>query len=264
MLETALLNIAFNARDAMPDGGTLQFSVGTRIVNQAAATPEVPAGCYAMITARDTGKGMSAEIVAKAFDPFFTTKPVGQGTGLGLSMVYGFMRQSGGQLQLSSTEGQGTTVTFIFPLLDKCEDGNAQQPSRHAVNPISGLHRVLLVEDMGDVRESIQGQLESLGLEVTTAEDATGARAALSSGQPFDLLLTDLGLPSGMDGEELAAAATKRFPNIKIITMTGYNERRVSKEPLGAYASHAHLRKPFLRSDLKDLLVTLLENRSAI
>ena len=263
-LENALLNLALNARDAMPDGGTLLFSLGTRDVGAGKdeRRKSVPPGRYGVITVQDTGKGMSAEVMAKAFDPFFTTKPVGQGTGLGLSMVYGFIRQSGGRVQLTSTEGQGTTFTLLFPLADAADKDATSGQSTQATMLLAGPRSVLLVEDMADVRESILAQLESLGLEVTTAEDATTALALLSSGKSFDLLLTDLGLPGAMDGDDLANLATDKVPDIKIITMTGYNKDRVAGLGFPVGPNRAHLRKPFKRAELQMVMHTLFEEQA--
>ena len=240
-LENALLNLSLNARDAMPNGGILLFSLGTRDVGAGndERRKSVPPGRYGVITVQDTGKGMSAEVMAKAFDPFFTTKQVGQGTGLGLSMVYGFVRQSGGRAHLTSTEGKGTTCTLLFPLVDGADKDATSGESAKAISKLIGPRKVLLVEDMADVRESIKTQLESLGLEVTTAEDATvGLEALLSSGQTFDLLLTDLGLPGEMDGDDLAKVAAEKSPGMKIITMSGYNKDRV--DGIAMYAVSAY------------------------
>ena len=260
-LENALLNLSLNARDAMPGGGILLFSLGTRGVGAGndERRKSVPPGRYGVITVQDTGKGMSAEVMAKAFDPFFTTKQVGQGTGLGLSMVYGFVRQSGGRAHLTSTEGKGTTCTLLFPLVDGADKDATSGESAKAISKLIGPRKVLLVEDMADVRESIKTQLESLGLEVTTAEDATvGLEALLSSGQTFDLLLTDLGLPGEMDGDDLAKVAAEKSPGMKIITMSGYNNDRISRSSFNLPTTHPHLRKPFKRTELHALMVSCL------
>jgi len=249
----ALINLAVNARDAMKDGGVLLISAGLEERNTAES---LPTGRYGVITVQDTGSGMSAEILAKAFDPFFTTKEFGQGSGLGLSMVYGFMRQSNGKAELSSVVGEGTTVKLMFPLNDEMI-GEEDDPAASSgpVLPTAKGRRVLLVDDMPDVRWVISEQLTSLDFEVTAVADGPSALAALNE---FDLLVTDLGLPGGMNGMELAKTVAARIPSMKIVTMSGYNDLRASSsnEPQPGWK---HLRKPFKRSVLAATIKELFD-----
>ncbi len=247
-LGNALINLAVNARDAMKDGGVLLISVVIEERKEAAALPPVR---YGVITVQDTGSGMSAEILAKAFDPFFTTKEVGQGSGLGLSMVYGFMHQSNGKVELTSVVGKGTTVKLLFPLNDQ-KNGEEYDTAATSV-PVSSTAKgrtVLLVEDLPDVRWVISEQLTSLDFEVTAVADGPSALAALKE---FDLLVTDLGLPRGMNGMELAKTVAAKIPGIKVVTMSGYNDPQESSshEPQPGWN---HLRKPFKRSVLAEAI----------
>jgi len=246
-LGNALINLAVNARDAMKDGGVLLISVDIEERKKAEALPN---GCYGVITVQDTGSGMSAEILAKAFDPFFTTKGVGQGSGLGLSMVYGFMHQSNGKVELSSVVGKGTTVKLLFPLNDqkKGEEDDTVATSGPVLSAAKG-RTVLLVDDLPDVRWVISEQLTSLDFEVTAVADGPSALAALKE---FDLLVTDLGLPGGMNGMELAKTVAAKIPGIKVVTMSGYNDLQASSshEPQPGWK---HLRKPFKRSVLVEV-----------
>ena len=254
-LENALLNLGLNARDAMKSGGVLLFSVGVRVVKSESADTldGLAPGRYAQITVQDTGTGMSQATLDRAFDPFFTTKPVGQGSGLGLSMVYGFVHQSGGYVRVTSKVGEGTAFNLLFPLCEDALEENAREgsePSRKAEVPKL---RVLLVEDIDDVRTAIKDQLETLGLQVITAADGAQALAMIGA-EPIDLLLTDLGLPGNIDGDELADIAAECVPGLKIITMTGYNKDRVTGNAVQGGPHRAHLRKPFKRAEFTKAL----------
>jgi len=251
-LGNALINLAVNARDAMKDGGVLLISVD---IEERKNAEDLPTGRYGVITVQDTGSGMSAEILAKAFDPFFTTKEVGQGSGLGLSMVYGFMHQSNGKAELSSVVGKGTTVKLLFPLNDQKEgeEDDTAATSGPVLSAAKG-RTVLLVDDQSDVRWVISEQLTSLGFEVTAVADGPSALAALKE---FDLLITDLGLPGGMNGMELAKTVAAKIPGIKVVTMSGYNDLQASSshEPQPGWK---HLRKPFRLSELAEATNELL------
>ncbi len=221
-LESALLNLAINARDAMPDGGRL--SIATRNVHVGTITADTPAltpGDYICIAVTDTGTGMTPEVLARAFDPFFTTKPIGQGTGLGLSMIYGFARQSNGHVSIDSRVGLGTTVNLYLPRFEgtASEAVTGSQRDEHR----SAGETVLVVEDEPVVRSVVVEMLQDEGYRVLEAVDGPSGLAALRGEPVIDLLVTDVGLP-GMNGRQLADQARETRPDLKILFITGYAE----------------------------------------
>jgi PAS domain S-box-containing protein len=222
-LESALLNLAINARDAMPSGGKLTIETGNTHLDAAYARlhDNVEVGDYVVISVSDTGAGMSPAVVAKAFDPFFTTKPIGQGTGLGLSMIYGFVKQSGGHVRIHSEEGRGTTVKLFL----RRADHESQAPSHHAEpKPRRGQgEMVLVVEDDPTVRLLVTEVLGELGYRYMEAPDARTAIPLLESGVVIDLLVTDVGLPV-INGRQLAEIARQHRPELKVLFVTGYAE----------------------------------------
>ncbi|WP_044561317.1 PAS domain-containing sensor histidine kinase [Azospirillum sp. B4] len=222
-LENAILNLVINARDAMPEGG--QLTLETKVVDlddtYIATRPEVTVGRYVVITVSDTGVGMPPELVEKAFEPFFTTKPVGQGTGLGLSMVYGFARQSGGQVRIHSQPGVGTAVSIYLRAVDAPPRDEA---APQAATPSEGRgQRVLVVEDDTSVRLLIREVLEELSYEVEEAGEANAAITILQSDQPISLMVSDVGLP-GINGRQLAEIAREHRPDLPVLFVTGYAE----------------------------------------
>ena len=223
-LESALLNLAINARDAMPAGGQLTVETALVELDEAytAAKPEVAPGRYVVIAVSDTGVGISPELLDKVFDPFFTTKPIGQGTGLGLSMVYGFARQSGGQVRIHSRPGEGTSVKLYLPASD--EVAAAIPPGGGRVPPREGDGQtVLLVEDDESVRLLVREVLAELSYQAIEAADADGAIPILCSGRKIDLMVSDVGLP-GISGRQLAEIARQHRPELPILFVTGYAE----------------------------------------
>ncbi|SDB73835.1 PAS domain S-box-containing protein [Belnapia rosea] len=220
-LESALLNLCINARDAMPEGG--QLVIGTEDVRLFVTDlPDKDArpGRYVTISVTDTGTGMPAEVLERVFEPFFTTKPQGQGTGLGLSQVYGFVRQSGGLVRIESTVGQGTTVRLFLPLHEHI--GTAEQPEAMPPPRRTGSGKtVLLVDDEEAARRPMADRLSELGYEMLEARDGAEALGILASIKP-DLLVTDVGLPNGMNGQQLAEAARERVSGLPILFITGY------------------------------------------
>jgi signal transduction histidine kinase len=222
-LETAIINLAVNARDAMPSSGKLTIETSNTFLDDvyAAAHPEVTAGQYAMIAVSDTGAGMSADVAARAFDPFFTTKDSGRGTGLGLSQVFGFVKQSGGHVKIYSELNHGTTVKMYFPRL---VGAAAERPVSMARGAAGGSgESILVVEDNEDVRAFTAQVLSDLGYRVTVAPDARRALETLEGlGGVVDLLFTDVGLPDGMSGRDLAGEAQRRWPNLRVLYTTGY------------------------------------------
>jgi PAS domain S-box-containing protein len=226
-VESGILNLAVNARDAMPDGGTLTIATRVRAVDRTAAVAnEAVEGVYATLSIADTGIGMSAEVLARAVEPFFTTKPVGHGTGLGLSQLYGFARQSGGFLTLDSREGQGTRVTLHLP----CHTDAATPPKVKDMPPPPSFptspssYRLLLVEDEVLIRLVLAEALEEQGHVVHQAGHADAALDILSHHPDIQFLVTDVGLP-GTNGRQLAELALGRWPALKVLFLTGYIDR---------------------------------------
>lgn len=222
-LESALLNLAINARDAMPDGGKLTISTANATIDGITAdAPALSPGEYICIDVTDTGTGMSAEVAARAFDPFFTTKPIGQGTGLGLSMIYGFARQSNGHAMIESRVGQGTSIKLYLPRHHSeiaVEHAIAARAAQHAATG----ETVLVVEDEPVVRGVILEMLDEQGYRTLEAVDGPAGLRLLRSDARIDLLVTDVGLP-GMNGRQLADQAREMRPGLKVLFITGYAE----------------------------------------
>ncbi len=221
-LENAILNLVINARDAMPDGGLLTIETGSATITGAAAQArDVPAGRYVTVAVSDTGVGIAPEMLERVFEPFFSTKPTGAGTGLGLSMVYGFARQSGGQVRVHSTPGEGTSVTLFLPVAADVEQ-SADAPPSPAVVEGRG-ETVLLVEDDPSVRLLVREVLNELRYRIVEAGDAAEAVPVLASDRHIDLMVSDVGLP-GMNGRQLAEIARRHRPDLPILFITGYAE----------------------------------------
>jgi PAS domain S-box-containing protein len=249
-LENAVLNLAINGRDAMPDGGTLTIETCNCDVDETSAfwSRDMRAGAYVCVSVTDTGVGMSEATVAKAFEPFFTTKPIGQGTGLGLSMIYGFVRQSEGTARIFSQPGHGTSVKLLLPRY--LGDVAAEAPREAgpiAVQAGDG-ETVLVIEDEPLVRGLIVEVLTDLGFAALEAVDGPGGLAVLQSRQRIDLLISDVGLP-GLNGRQLADAARKLRPGLKVIFMTGYAEVAASAQGF-LEPGMALITKPFAMADL--------------
>ena len=251
-LESALLNIAINARDAMPDGGTLRFSAGPcaalpRETGSDPNPPGTPDDGFIAISITDTGGGMPDEVKERAFEPFFTTKEAGRGTGLGLSTVYGFVKQSRGAITIDSTPGAGTTLTLYIPR-PSAVDAPAQHPASAAKAVPAGL-AVLLVEDEAEVRAVVLTFLETLRCKVTVAASAEQALLALGPDATFDLLLTDIALGAGMRGTQLAALAQKRFPHLAVLLTSGFSSELLAADR-DSPPTWELLRKPYSRDEL--------------
>lgn len=224
-LENALLNLCINARDAMPDGGRIAIATANRVFDPDAARGlELAPGDYLALSVSDTGAGMPPDVRAKAFDPFFTTKPLGQGTGLGLSMIYGFAKQSGGQVHIDSEPGQGTTVSIYLPRHRGAAEGLGAAPAGEAAPPAGQGETILVVDDEPSVRMLVVDLLGDLGYTVLEAEDGAGGLALLESNARIDLLISDVGLPGMMNGRQMADAARVRRPGLKVLFITGYAE----------------------------------------
>ena len=227
--ESAVLNLVINARDAMPAGGAMEVSAGNVLVGSDEKGPlaGLKPGDYVQVTVSDTGTGMPADVVERAFDPFFTTKPIGQGTGLGLSMVYGYTRQSGGLAVIDSRAGEGTRIHLYFPRGESSESPVGADVPKTLPRPASH-KRVLVVEDDETVRRFAVELLRDDGCLVREADSGTAAMRLLEVERDFDLLLTDVGLP-GPNGRQVADLARENIPGIKIILMTGYAEQAAHK-----------------------------------
>ncbi|MET0266206.1 MAG: response regulator [Duganella sp.] len=231
-IENALLNLCINARDAMPDGGAITIRMANlQLDSQDAVRHALAAGDYVTLCVSDTGVGMAPEVIARAFDPFFTTKPAGQGTGLGLSMVYGFAGQSGGAVVIDSAPGQGASVCLYLPRHVGDEAPLHSTAVEQAAAPEGAAaplrKKILLVDDEPLVRNVAVEVLEDLGYQVIAAEDGPAALRWCSEHADFDLLVTDVGLPGGMNGRQLADAVRLRYPHLPVLFVTGYAEYAV-------------------------------------
>ncbi|MDQ1081385.1 PAS domain S-box protein [Pseudoroseomonas cervicalis] len=226
-LENALLNLCINARDAMPEGGRIRIETANAVLEAAEARGiDLAPGRYLVLSVTDTGTGMTPEVAARAFDPFFTTKPLGEGTGLGLSMIYGFVRQSGGQVRLRTAPGQGSTFHLYLPR----HDGGVEEPEPPpARDPAQAgeARMVLVVDDEPAVRMLMVDVLQGLGHATVEAADGAAALRLLQSGLLLDLMVTDVGLPGGMNGRQLAEAARSQRPDMPVLFVTGYAEHTV-------------------------------------
>jgi signal transduction histidine kinase/CheY-like chemotaxis protein len=262
-LEAVLLNLAINARDAMPEGGALTLAtVDRRLAAADVADQEgVAPGDYVEFTVADTGQGMTADVLARAFEPFFTTKPAGRGTGLGLSQVYGFVRQSGGFVRIESAPGTGTTVRVFLPVDERPAD---EPPRPRDAKPGGADARarghVLVVEDQDAVRAQIVGVLREIGCVVAEASDGAEGLRALQTGPAPDLLITDVGLP-GLNGRQLADAALAIKPDLPVLLITGFAGNALSDLELPP--GMEILRKPFPLDELAARVRAILEQRSA-
>jgi PAS domain S-box-containing protein len=224
-LENSLLNLCLNSRDAMPDGGRITIETANRWLDERAAMKhDIPEGQYLSLCVTDTGTGMSPEVVARVFEPFYTTKPIGAGTGLGLSMIYGFAKQSGGQVRIYSEVGKGTTVCIYLPRhYGEVADDGPSTEKRMLPRSEQG-ETVLVVDDEPTVRMLVTDILEDLGFTAIEAGDSAAGLKVLQSDVRIDLLVTDVGLPGGMNGRQMADAARTNRPDLKVLFITGYAE----------------------------------------
>jgi CheY-like chemotaxis protein len=259
-LESALLNLVVNARDAMQSGGTLTVETATAHISGADAKllPEFKAGSYVLICVTDTGSGMAPEVLERAFEPFFTTKPIGQGTGLGLSQVFGFVKQSGGHIKIYSRLGHGTTVKIYLP---RVHEGSAEtRKSEGTTNPaVARTETILVVEDNDSVRSFTTDCLRDFGFNVIEAADASEALKILDQTPRIDLMFTDIGLP-GLNGRELAATVHRRYPSVRLLFTSGYAQMPGTSSS-SALADIPLLSKPFTRAQLYQRISESLEDR---
>ncbi len=257
-LENALLNLCLNARDAIVGAGRITIETANIWLDERAARErDVPPGQYVALSVTDTGSGMPPDVVARAFDPFFTTKPIGQGTGLGLSMIYGFARQSGGQVRIYSEVGRGTTVSVYLPRFLGMSDGDDPAAASAALPRAAAGQTALVVDDEPLIRMYVTEILEELGYGALEAADGPAGLKIVNSDARIDLLITDVGLPNGMNGRQVADAAREVRPGLKVLFITGYAEN--------ALLNHGHLAhgmqvvtKPFTMDALATRIRSLL------
>jgi PAS domain S-box-containing protein len=257
-MESALLNLAVNARDAMPEGGRLTVRTANLTAAEARAVPgaDLEAADHVVISVSDRGAGMPPEVLARAFEPFFTTKPVGKGTGLGLSMVYGFVRQSDGEVAIDSRPGEGATVSIYLP---RCSAAAPEAAAAQSAPPprAAGAETVLVVEDEDEVREMSVAALAELGYRVRAAASGEEALQVLETLPGLDLLFTDVVMP-GMSGRQLATAARASAPGLKVLYTTGYTPDALTPEA-GPDRGVALLSKPFSIAELADKVRAVLD-----
>ena len=257
-LETALVNLCVNARDAMPDGGRLLIETANVVPDAAyvARHPDAAAGEHVMLSVTDTGSGMAPEVAARVFEPFFTTKETGKGTGLGLSMVYGFIKQSKGHIAVDSALGRGTSFRLHLP---RGKDGQAESAAPAKAEVAGGRERILVVEDEPQVRANVVQQLASLGYAVAEAADgASGLAAVEAASTAFDLMLTDVVMPGRMNGKALADEVRRRWPATRIVFMSGYSNNALAEDGQLA-AGVLLLAKPFRKADLAGIVRQALD-----
>lgn len=257
-LESALLNLCLNACDAMPDGGSLRIEIANMWLDGPRTDGlDISPGPYVVLSVEDSGTGMPPEVVRRAFDPFFTTKPLGMGTGLGLSMIYGFVRQSGGQAHIYSEVGKGTTVRLYLPryLGEAAEE--EEVPALHEMFAPATDKTILLIDDEPTVRMLIADVLRELGYAVAEAANGPEGLAVLDAGGSVDLLITDVGLPGGLNGRQVADAVRARHAHVKVLFITGYVENTVLSADHPDGNLHI-LKKPFPMDDLTQRVRVLL------
>lgn len=262
-LENAILNLAINARAAMPEGGNLTFSVGGKDIGHEFATEaeSFPAGKYVEISVRDTGAGMSPETLDRACEAFYTTKKVGEGSGLGLSTVCGFVRQSGGHLALESEVGKGTCIRLLLPISKASEKGSGQQKDLTKIDVGRCAGVVLVVEDDSSVRESTAMILRAIGYDTREAANGAAALGILNRNPDINLMFSDVVMPEGMTGVALAQEATRRHDGLGVVLTSGYPVAELKKAGLLA-GGYTLLKKPYSNAELSDALRGARGNRA--
>ena len=260
-VENAVLNLAINARDAMPSGGKLVIETRNVVLDETTVANEVGVepGDYVRLSVSDTGVGMAPAVLARVFEPFFTTKEPGKGTGLGLSVIYGFVKQSGGHVTVYSEQGKGTTVNLYLPRTVSDSEREVSPKQRVAATAVTG-ETILLVEDNPQVRNVTARRLQNLGYTVVEAENAAGAIEILSSGREIDLIFSDVVMPGGMSGFDLAQWAQKNAPTVPVLLTSGFAED-VARAGERLASELEVLRKPYTGTDLARALRKTLDSR---
>ncbi len=257
-VENALLNLALNARDAMPGGGTLTIETANAKLNRHdfAGREDARPGDYVVLAIRDTGHGIPPEVLEHVFEPFFTTKDVGEGTGLGLSMVYGFAQQSGGHITIDSAEGRGTIVKLYLPRATAAENAVSEETAASETVPRARGEAVLVIEDDPAVRELTVTVLESLGYHVMAARNEKAVSKILATNERIDLVLCDVVLPGGRSGPDFAAETMSSRPDVKLLFMSGYASEEL---PPSLHDGVMLLNKPFRKAELAIKLREVLD-----
>ena len=258
--EAAILNLAINARDAMPDGGTLKIQLANVDTRNGPGDADVSPGRYACVCVIDSGVGMTADVLERAFEPFFTTKNIGEGSGLGLSQVYGFVNQSGGDVKIASAPGAGTTIALYLPLSDT-KTGEETERSADAASKLGGAETILVVEDEPMVRDVAVEIIQDLGYKVLAAANGVEALKVLHGGERVDLLFSDVLMPGGISGTALAAKARQIRGGLKVLLTSGYPARGGTK--VGP-AEFPMIQKPYQRDKLALMLRTILDLRQPV
>jgi two-component system NtrC family sensor kinase len=268
-LENAIINLAINARDAMPEGGRLTIETANTYLDEGYTTEhggEFGHGQYVMLAVTDAGSGMTKDVIDRAFEPFFTTKPTGVGTGLGLSMVYGFVKQSAGHIKIYSEPGEGTSIKMYFPRLDETSDLPAwipPEPAEKEVDPDDTAATILLVEDDEEVNRFATEVLREEGYNVISTHEGPSALRLLDANPNIDLLFTDVVLPGGMNGRQLADEALRRRPSLKVLYATGYTRNAIIHQ--GRLDADVELlTKPFTPDILASKVKQILEADSEL
>jgi CheY-like chemotaxis protein len=261
-VESAVVNLVINARDAMPTGGRLVIETfnATLDAGDVADVPGMPAGDYVLLSVADTGHGMAPEVRAHAFEPFFTTKPAGKGSGLGLATIYGFARQSGGNVTIYSEPGNGTTVNLYLPRARRGTAEDTASPAASEVHAGSG-ETVLIVEDDDRVRRLTARRLRDLGYRVLEAGHGAEALAVLAGTPAVELVFSDLVMPGGMSGFDLARQVRQHFPHMRVILTSGYSAELMSQTDI-AQLDLQVLRKPYRQADLARVFRAVLADGS--
>jgi CheY-like chemotaxis protein len=259
-LDSAIVNLAVNARDAMPKGGKLTIETANVSVDDSFldANPGLLPGDYVVTSVTDTGTGMPPELIARIFEPFFTTKEVNKGTGLGLAMVYGFVKQSGGHVTVYSEVGTGTTFRLYLPRAASAAGAATQGADRPQRKERPGGETILVVEDNDGVRRIVERQLADLGYKVRSVEDAAAAIRTLEQGGPIDVVFSDVVMPGEINGIKLASEIAKRWPRIKVLLTSGFPEAALSQA--GGEIHAKILSKPYRADDLGKTILDLLES----
>ncbi len=257
-LTTAILNLAVNARDAMPHGGKIMIETDEVVLEKPLDNPDLVPGRYVMLAVTDNGEGMPPDVRDRIFEPFFTTKPMGRGTGLGLAMVYGFVKQSNGHIQVYSELGYGTSIKLFLPYANEAAETVIESADDTSLP--TGNERILVVEDDKLVGDYVTRQLATLGYSTCTADSAAAALKLIDEGEKFDLILTDIILPGGMNGRELAQEVARRRPEMKIVYTSGYSQDAIIHH--GRLDSDVLLlSKPYRKAKLAQILRTALDTQ---
>jgi CheY-like chemotaxis protein len=244
----------------MPNGGSLNITTSNASLDLTEATGEAISGDFVAVTITDSGPGMAPDVLKRAFEPFFSTKGIGKGSGLRLSMVHGFVNQSGGLVRLESEFGKGTTVRIYFP---RAVARDAAKPQSDGTALDASRKTILVVEDNDMVRTYVTAQLESLGYKVLEAENGPAGLAILESAGHIDLLFTDVIMPGGMNGRELAERAVERRPHLRLLFTSGYDESAITTD--GRLAAGMYLlKKPYQRKELASKIIEVLNSAATV